>query len=77
MEGMQDAQYATETQKLLKHDEGFKNFIMMSRPQTANTTAESSFQRPNAKIMEYKKMEVLQKQIRVFSRKYIDSFTCL
>jgi hypothetical protein len=35
---MNDPNYASETQRIIKHDEGFRSFLK-SRPVSANSTA--------------------------------------
>lgn len=65
---MNDPSYATETQKLIKHDPGFRTFLK-SRPSSANTTA-ANFKNLNksASIYTADKMERFSKIIKQFNK---------
>eukprot|EP00347_Sterkiella_histriomuscorum_P008430 403345124 len=65
--GINNPNYATDTQKLIKHDEGFRSFLQ-SRPVSANTTATGSLNRRGSRIiLNNDKVKQFQKQVKALS----------
>ena len=62
MEGIKDPNQATETQRIIKHDEAFRSFLF-SRPLSANSTGNNG----RGKIYNKEKLQKYQLAIKVFS----------
>lgn len=61
---MNDPNYATETQKLIKHDQAFRSYLK-TRPTSANTTAGKNFNKSTANT---DKLEKFSKIIKQFNK---------